>query len=107
MKVAAIMPCRGRAEQTVANVRRLLATAGDVDWKLYLVGGDNEVGLIWKACSQADITLEKISMITSATRRVTYWQALTMAMEHTDAPLLACLANDLLPGQHWLQRAVA
>lgn len=101
------MPCRGRAEQTVRNVKRLLATAGDVEWSLYLVGGDNEVGLIWKACSEADITLEKISMMTTAAQRVTYWQALEIATRNTDAPLIVNLANDLLPGQHWLQRAVA
>ena len=105
MKIAAIMPCRGRAEQTVRNVRRLLATAGDVDWHLYLAGGENEVGLIWMACGSADITLEKVSMVTTAARRVTYWQALKMVSDGMDAPLLVNLANDLLPGQHWLARA--
>jgi len=103
--IAAIMPCRRRSAQTVRNVRRLLATAGDVAWHLYLVGGENEVGLIWKACSSAEITLETVSMITTAAQRVTYWQALEMATRNTDAPLLVNLANDLLPGQHWLQRA--
>ena len=30
-----------------------------------------------------------------------------MVTRNTDAPLLCNLANDLLPGQHWLARAVA
>lgn len=106
MNIAAIMPCRGRPEQTVANVTRLLATAGYEDWHLYLAGGEDEVGTIWKACSQADITGERISMVTTAARRVTYWQALAMVTERTDAQYLVNLANDLLPGMHWLRRAV-
>lgn len=106
MDIAAIMPCRGRAEQTVANVRRLLATAGDVPWHLYLAGGDAEVGTIWKACCEAGSS-EQISMVTTAAPRVTYWQALTMVAKHTDAPHLVNLANDLVPGRHWLARGVA
>lgn len=106
MNIAAILPCRGRPEQTVANVRRLLATAGYDDWHLYLAGGDDEVGTIWKACSQTDISGERISMVTTAARRVTYWQALTMATEHTDATHLINLANDLIPVGPWLRRAV-
>lgn len=106
MNIAAIMPCRGRAEQTVANVKRLLATAGYDDWHLYLAGGEDEVGTIWKACSQADSTGGRISMVTTAARRVSYWQALAMVTERTDAQYLVNLANDLLPGMHWLRRAV-
>lgn len=106
MKIAAIMPCRGRAEQTVANARRLLATASYDDWELYLAGGEKEVGTIWRACSQADITGEHVKMITTAQQRVTYWRALEMTTKHTDATHLVNLANDLLPGQHWLRRAV-
>ena len=105
--IAAIMPCRGRKEQTVANVRRLMATAGGVDWHLYLAGGENEVGLIWKACSEADITGERVSMVTTAAQRVTYWQALEMVTRNTDAPLICNLANDLLPGRDWISRAFA
>jgi hypothetical protein len=106
MNIAAIMPCRGRAEQTVTNVRRLLATAGYEDWHLYLAGGDDEVGTIWQACSKANITLQQVSMVTSARKRLTYWQALQTVTERIDAPLLINLANDLIPGMHWLRRAV-
>lgn len=92
MKVAAIMPCRGRAEQTVRNVRRLLQTAGHDDWGLILVGGDE-------------------TPIEPGTSRLllpnaTYWEALKYATAHTNARFLVNLANDLVPGQHWLKRAL-
>ena len=41
MNVAAIMPCRGRPEQTVTCVRRLLATAG-APFQLIAAGGRPE-----------------------------------------------------------------
>lgn len=100
------MPCRGRPEQTVANVRRLLATAGDVEWKLYLAGGEDEVGTIWRAISTVDIAMERLSMVTMARSRLTYWQALEAVTKNTESEFIANLANDLLPGQHWLRRAV-
>lgn len=109
MNIAAILPCRGRAEQTVTNVRRLLATAGlqhGRDWLLYLAGGEEEVGTIWRACSQMAADGHSIVTATSAALRVSYWRALEMVTQRTDAPLLCNLANDVLPGQHWLRRAV-
>lgn len=103
------MPCRGRPEQTLANVKRLLVTAGlayGADWQLYLVGGNQESGLLPTIASQiAGETGISITIATSQHSRLTYWQAL--ALGQTDAPLICNLANDLLPGQHWLQRAVA
>lgn len=100
--IAAIMPCRGRPEQTVRNVRRLLATAGDVEWRLYLVGATPDVRPL-----AAQIDLTRVTIQTVARDRATYWQALQAMWHETDAPLLVNLANDLLPGQHWLQRAYA
>lgn len=100
------MPCRGRAEQTVTNVRRLLATAGYEDWHLYLAGGENEVGTIWRACSAADIVGERVSLVTDARQCVTYWQALAMVTSKSNAPMLINLANDLIPGRHWLARGL-
>lgn len=111
MRVAAIMPCRGRPEQTVRNVRRLLATAGtaaDVDWRLTCIGATTERELL--------TTLSRMGVHTRCllnTERLTYWQAMQYetdfyATDGADAPpLIANLANDLLPGQHWLARAVA
>jgi hypothetical protein len=102
VRVAAIMPCRGRAEQTVANVRRLLATAGDVDWQLIcMVDRDPAVE---RALAQSDLPVWRI-----ATARTGYWYALQQATDYwwNDFTHVANLANDLLPGQHWLARAVA
>lgn len=98
--IAAIMPCRGRAEQTVRNVKRLLATAGNVEWQLICIGGDSERDVLM-ACSAAGAKVRHILDCD----RLTYWQALTEETRLTDAPLIANLANDLLPGQHWLTRA--
>lgn len=99
MKVAAIMPCRGRAEQTVANVRRLLATAGDVEWRLVAVISETpDLG-----GQLSDLGVSSLEY----NRRITYWQALAAMTRETVEPLLVNLANDVLPGQHWLARAVA
>jgi hypothetical protein len=104
VNVAAIMPCRGRAEQTVRNVKRLLATAGNVEWQLYVVAGSDDSTVIDAVMRNVSQT---VIQVTSRTPRLTYWQALALATDRIDAPLLVNLANDLLPGQHWLQRAVA
>lgn len=108
MSVAAILPCRGRPEQTVRNVKRLLATAGYDDWRLTCVGGDAERETLL-ACAAAGAHVRHLL----ETPRLTYWQALAFETEFyaTDGdlapPLLCGLANDLIPGQHWLARGVA
>lgn len=103
MDVAAIMPCRGRAEQTVANVRRLLATAGDVSWQLVLVcDGDRDV---YNALRRElpDVTVGGAQVAQG------YWRCLDQGMRQQapDATHLINLANDLIPGRHWLARGVA
>jgi hypothetical protein len=100
MTIAAILPCRGRAEQTVVNIKRMLATAGYDDWRLLAVGGTDEKVLLDALESFG------IHTIRSSAPRVSYWQALAGATAQTDAQLLVNLANDLLPGQNWLRRAV-
>lgn len=92
------MPCRGRAVQTVRNVQRLLVTAGDVEWQLICVVDDDMH--VAKGITHTDARL----MMTGV--RQGYWRCLEYATNETDAPLIANLANDLLPGQHWLRRAV-
>lgn len=101
MNIAAIMPCRGRAEQTVTNVKRLLTTAGYADWQLICIGGESEQETLI-ACSAAGAKVRHLLGVP----RLTYWQALAEETRLTDAPYLVNLANDLLPGQHWLRRAV-
>ncbi len=98
------MPCRGRAEQTVRNVKRLLATAGmrhGVDWRLWTVTGNDPE--LEQAIHHG---IGGLGGYHSA-EPLTYWQALAMATGQTDAPFIANLANDLLPGRDWLSRALA
>ena len=100
MNVAAILPCRGRKEQTVANVKRLLATSGYDAWRLYAIAGKEDSDVL--------VALAKLGVptFTAEADRLTYWEALHEATAITSEPLIACLANDLLPGHHWLRRAV-
>jgi hypothetical protein len=102
MNVAAIMPCRGRHEQTVRNVRRLLATAGHEPWLLILTGTPRDLQPIAELANAGRITL-----LASPGERLTYWQAMALGYVATDQELIANLANDLLPGHQWLGRAVA
>jgi GT2 family glycosyltransferase len=105
-EIAAIMPCRGRAEQTVRNVRRLLKTAGPCDWRLIcVVDGDPDV-LAALAPLRPDVDL--IPSAADATERVGYWRALAVGTGHiSDAPLLCSLANDVLGGAQWLTKGLA
>ena len=110
MDIVAIMPCRGRPEQTVENVRRLLATAGlehGRAWWLYLAGGEEETGLIWRVVNEIARSGQSVTIATSARPRESYWQALEMVTTVTEETLLVNLANDLLPGRNWLARGVS
>lgn len=100
MNIAAILPCRGRQVQTVTNVKRLLATAGYDQWRLIAVGGTDE-RIILDSLESFGVTV-----VRSSAPRLTYWQALAGVTAQTDATHLVNLANDLLPGQYWLRRAV-
>lgn len=101
--IAAIMPCRGRAEQTVANIQRLLATAGDTRWRLWcVIDDDPHVYDLIGAFGTG-----RLQMCVLPMGKHGYWHALTHATEATDAELLVNLANDLLPGPRWLERGLA
>jgi len=100
MNIAAIMPCRGRPEQTVANVRRLLGTAGDVPWQLICMVDRDPI--VAKALSNVN---PPVWIMESA--QPGYWHALAQATDYwREFTHIVNLANDLLPGQHWLRRAV-
>jgi hypothetical protein len=99
--VAAMLPCRGRTAQTVTNVKRLLATAGYERWRLYAVGGRDERDTLTALAKLG------IPTLTPDANRLTYWQALAEVTARTTEARIATLANDLLPGMHWLGRAVA
>lgn len=102
MQVAAIMPCRGRAEQTVANVRRLLTTANYDQWQLICVAHEPEV---WKSLrAMGEYTPHQVLAHQAP---VTYWQGMIYGMKaFWDATHLMCLANDLWSCDDWLKLAV-
>lgn len=101
MNIAAILPCRGRPDQTVANVKRLLSTA-DAPLHLVCVGGADDQAVLL-ACANAGAAVRHYLDVA----RLTYWQALAReTVMQRDATHLIGLANDLLPGQAWLRRAV-
>jgi hypothetical protein len=102
--IAAIMPCRGRAEQTVTNVRRLLATAGVSNWgMLIVVDDDPDVSAIL----QRELEDVHQTLIIDRVPAGGYWRCLEAAQSYTDAPLLANLANDLWACDNWLSEALA
>ena len=100
-QVLAIMPCRGRADQTLRNVQRLLTTAGYDAWQLVcMVDADVVV--------QQAITESQLPVWSMATRTRGYWPALQQATNHwPEFSLIVNLANDLIGGHQWLARAVA
>lgn len=104
--VLAIMPCRGRAAQTVEAVRRLLETAGaGVDWELICyVDRDREVFEVLRAAQ----VLPESQVQFGAQGGGGYWHALaSVTAQRPEVPILCNLANDLLPGHDWLQRGLA
>ena len=100
-QVLAIMPCRGRADQTLRNVQRLLTTAGYDAWQLVcMVDADVVV--------QQAITESQLPVWCMATHTRGYWPALRQATNHwPEFSLIVNLANDLIGGHQWLARAVA
>ena len=99
--IAAIMPCQGRAEQTVANVRRLLETAGFADWRLLCVA-DGDIDA-YNALSEAAIGDSRL--YTLYTQAGGYWKVLSSVT--TDAPShFINLANDLWACDNWLALAL-
>lgn len=106
-RVLAIMPCRGRPQQTARNVQRLIATADYADWKLVCVGGEAEADTL-RAVAEQSSGVYQLCLLDRP--HVPYWEALAEATAWPalqGATLLVNLANDLLPGPQWLARAVA
>jgi hypothetical protein len=102
VNIAAIMPCRARAEQTVANVRRLLATAGYGNWRLICVcDGDRET---------YDVIRRELPdvVVGGSQQRQGYWRCLQQGttQQGAGATHLISLANDLWACDDWLRLAV-
>lgn len=100
MDVAAIMPCRGRVAQTVANVRRLLATANYNDASLICVSDGDLV--VHAALQFSDVADRCNPIYTSGPKG--YWRVLASVQAPYD--LLINLANDLWACDDWLRIAV-
>lgn len=101
MRLAAILPCYGRHEQTLSLVPRLLSSSGidRSDWELICVTqGEPELATKLQALSGIRVLAAKTN--------VGYWRALKVATQRSLAPILCNLANDLLPGHHWLRKAL-
>lgn len=102
--VAALLPAKGRPAETLALIPRLLETAGMAYWDLIVIVDDDPI----LAGQLAPLhRAGAIKLIINPERRG-YWGCLRQAIRTFSAPpkLVAFLANDLLPGRHWLKRAV-
>lgn len=99
--IAAILPCRGRHEQTLTNITRLNAHSGRVHWNLVCVIDRSQDQALGDAIDRLGFR------VVWRDAPFTYWQAMAAATAATDQPLLANLANDLLPGRDWLSRCAA
>lgn len=99
--VSVIMPCKGRPEQTADLIPRLIATAGRVPWELICIVDDDA------AVVQALAPFRQQARIIVLPERQGYWKALSIASQQARGRLLSNIANDVLPGLAWLERAAA
>jgi hypothetical protein len=103
-RVLAIMPCMGRYEQTFDVIARLQKTADFGAWHLSLVAdGDRAFG--GKLAEKLVGPMQGVHVV-STERPTGYWESLAIGAASIDSELIVNLANDLLPGRSWLQRAV-
>jgi hypothetical protein len=99
--IAAIMPCRGRPEQTVRNVQRLLSTAGDVEWQLICMVDRDPI--VAKALSNDNPPVWIMECAHPG-----YWNALQQAADQwAEFSHIVNLANDLWACDGWLTQAQA
>ena len=104
MQILGVMPIKGRAQQSVTCITRLLATA---DYPLHIVAVTDEDE---EAAAAVGNELKGwrgfVSLIELPTRGG-YWNAVSVgAKSKPDYSHILNLANDLLPGRQWLSRAV-
>lgn len=104
MQVVAILPCRGRKEQTLECVRRLLATEimqHGIDWRLVVVSGTDDSDIVESIAQSTNI-----HGLVAEKPRLSYWEALQYGTNEFPADYYVCLANDLLPAVRWLTSAM-
>lgn len=104
--VAVLLPVKGRPAETLALIPRLLETAGMALWELTVIVDDDPL----LASQLLPLQRSGACRLMVMPERVGYWGCLRYALQHRDTymppRLVAFLANDLLPGRHWLRRAV-
>jgi len=104
LEIVAILPCRGRKEQTLDCVQRLIATSGiphNTYWKLVLISGKEDEDIV---TSVSGVT--NVYGIVETEPVLTYWQALQRASQDFPATHYIMLANDLIPAVNWLTNAI-
>lgn len=105
LDIVAILPCKGRKEQTLECVKRLIATAGvqhNTYWKLVLVSGKEDEDIVSFISQETNVF-----GIIESEPSLTYWQALQRATsDYPTATHYIMLANDLLPAVNWLTNAI-
>lgn len=99
--VQVVMPVRGRQEQTLTAMRRLINTA-TYQAKYVAVSGSEDVKTLEMLAGLYDVKAFKAESPT-----LTYWQALQSAtLYEPDHTLIVTVANDVLPVIHWLRNAI-
>jgi len=101
MNVLVVMPCHGRVKKTVALWPRLLQTAGMEAIWVAVADGDG-------ACWDALVEVKGIQVMNNV-RSMGYWHCMSQAAQrYAQADtLIVNIANDVLPGLHWLKDGVA
>ena len=105
MKVTCILPAYGRHDATLALIPRLLdpKVAG-------LPLSDYELVVV---CNAEPALAERIkrempdARVIMSARNIGYWRALKVGTQKANGYLVVNLANDLLPGYHWLRKCLS
>lgn len=100
MLVMAVIPCRGRLNQTLEVIERIKYTE-KIPFRIVTVAGQEDKNVVEATKSMG------AEGIVSNKSKLTYWEALQLATDtFTSEPLIANLSNDLKPGNHWLRNAL-
>lgn len=105
MKVTCILPAYGRVDTTLALIPRLLdpkvAGLEPSDFELIVVANAEPA-----LAERIKREMPSARVIASA-RNVGYWRALKVGTQKASGYLIVNLANDLLPGYHWLRKGLS
>lgn len=95
------MPIRGRKQQTIDAMKRMITVAG-YPANYIAVSGIEDVETTLEVSTQTGA-----KPLVSSSPKLTYWQALNEATKTLrDDALVVNVANDVLPCSNWLNRAM-